>query len=51
MNKTENTINQQDKWNDFYSERAKVNYLKWPNEPMIKSLFGNKVDHLISLSW
>ena len=41
MKKDGDVINQQDKWNDFYVEKVKGNFLKWPNEPMLKCLFGN----------
>jgi SAM-dependent methyltransferase len=33
-------VNQEDKWNSFHAERVQKNYLKWPNEPMVKTIFG-----------
>ncbi len=35
------TIAQTKEWSDFYVSKVEENYLKWPNEPMLKTLFGS----------
>ena len=35
------TIKQTKEWSDFHMTRVGENYPKWPNEPMLKTLFGN----------
>lgn len=35
------TIAQTKEWSDFHVAKVEANYLKWPNEPMLKALFGS----------
>lgn len=34
------TIAQTKEWSDFHHAKVETNYPKWPNEPMLKALFG-----------
>ena len=35
------TIAQIKEWSDFHAAKVEENYPKWPNEPMLKTLFGS----------
>ncbi len=35
------TIAQTKEWSDFHINKVGANYPKWPNEPMLKTLFGS----------
>jgi len=41
MSNSEKGIPQSGEWKDFHEEKMKGNYPKWPNEPMLKSIFGS----------
>ena len=41
VNKSDAGVLQAEEWANFHKEKAKTNYPKWPNEPMLKVLFGN----------
>jgi SAM-dependent methyltransferase len=34
-------VPQSNEWSAFHAERMRSNYPRWPNEPMLKVLFGN----------
>lgn len=41
MNEKAETVAQSDEWNQFHAIKVKGSYPKWPNEPMLKTLFGS----------
>lgn len=41
MSKPAETVSQSKEWSDFHAAKVAGNYPKWPNEPMVKVLFGN----------
>lgn len=34
-------VPQRKEWSEFHATKAKTSYPKWPNEPMLKTLFGS----------
>lgn len=38
------------RWEGYFKDAAKCNYPKWPNEPMLKVIFGNYLKNKINLS-
>ena len=40
FHKTDKSVQQAEEWISFHKEKVKTNYPKWPNEAMLKVLFG-----------